>query len=82
MGGRQVAGRPGLTPLLTGIAVYIFLMPFAARLPVNYPLVYVVVLALPILANRPRVRREFCLAAASNCAPGANAWAARRSSSS
>jgi hypothetical protein len=46
----------GLLSLLAGMAVYIFLMPFAARLPMNYPWVYAVVLAVPILANRPRVR--------------------------
>ena len=50
---RSAADAPvGLLSLLTGIAVYIFLMPFAARLPVNYPWVYAGVLALPILANR------------------------------
>jgi hypothetical protein len=55
--GRTAADAPvGLFSLLTGIACYIFLMPFSARLPVNYPLLYAVVLALPILANRPRVR--------------------------
>ena len=40
------------------MAIYIFLMPFAARLPVNYAWVYALVLALPILADLPRVRRE------------------------
>ena len=45
------------SPLLLGIATYIFLMPFAARLPVNYPWVYALVLSLPILANRSAVRR-------------------------
>ncbi len=34
-------------------------MPFVARLPVNYAWVYVSVLALPILANLPALRREF-----------------------
>ena len=46
-----------LLPLLLGIAIYIFLMPFAARLPVNYPWAYALVLSLPILANRSAVRR-------------------------
>jgi hypothetical protein len=41
------------------MALYIFLMPFAARLPVNYAWVYGLILALPILANRSAVRREF-----------------------
>ena len=44
--------------LLLGMSVYIFLMPFVARLPVNYPWLYALVLALPILANRSAVRRE------------------------
>jgi GtrA-like protein/dolichyl-phosphate-mannose-protein mannosyltransferase len=47
-----------LLSLLLGIASYIFLMPFAARMPVNYPWVYALVLSLPILANRSTVRRE------------------------
>src|SRR5262249_11196333 len=35
---RSAADAPvGLLSLLVGIAVYIFLMPFAARLPMNYP---------------------------------------------
>ena len=55
--GNLIVG-PRSFPLLTGIAVYIFLMPFAARLPVNYPLLYAAVLALPIAANLPRLRRE------------------------
>jgi hypothetical protein len=40
------------------MSVYIFLMPFAARVPVNYPWVYALVLALPILANRSALRRQ------------------------
>ncbi len=57
----NLAGRhkdPLLSTLL-GIAVFIFPMPFVARLPVNYAWVYVSVLALPILANLPALRREF-----------------------
>jgi glycosyltransferase involved in cell wall biosynthesis len=46
-----------LLSLLLGIAIYIFLMPFTARLPVNYAWVYVLVLSLPVLANRSAVRR-------------------------
>jgi putative flippase GtrA len=55
-----VVGRhlPHLLSLLLGIAIYIFLMPFAARAPVNYSWVYALVLALPILANLTTVRRE------------------------
>ena len=55
--GDLIVGRlPHLLRILAGIAVYVFLISCAARLPVNYPLLYAVVLALPILANRPRVR--------------------------
>lgn len=54
----ETAPVPRLLSLLLGIAIYIFLMPFAARLPVNYAWVYALVLALPILANLPSVRRE------------------------
>ena len=49
---------PHLLSILLGMAIYIFLMPFAARLPVNYAWVYALVLALPILANRASLRRE------------------------
>ncbi|MEO8595270.1 MAG: glycosyltransferase [Candidatus Solibacter sp.] len=44
--------------VLLGASVYIFVMPFAARLPVNYGWTYALVLALPVLANLAEVRRE------------------------
>jgi glycosyltransferase involved in cell wall biosynthesis len=53
-----LANESHLLSLLLGMSVYIFLMPFAARLPVNYPWIYALVLALPILANGPAVRRQ------------------------
>src|SRR5207249_74202 len=34
--------------ILLGIAIYLTLMPFAARLPINYPIVYFLVLLIPI----------------------------------
>jgi len=43
---------------LLGMAVYIFAMPFAARFAVNYPVVYGIVLALPLWANRGNLRRQ------------------------
>jgi hypothetical protein len=58
----EMLGKPGpllSTPVLStliGISVYIFLMPFVARLPVNYPWVYAAALALPLLANWRGVR--------------------------
>jgi glycosyltransferase involved in cell wall biosynthesis len=55
--GRGPGGLPPLLALLLGMSVYIFLMPFVARLPINYPWAYALVLALPILANRSAVRR-------------------------
>jgi glycosyltransferase involved in cell wall biosynthesis len=55
---RGPGGPPHLLSLLLGIAVYIFPMPFVARVPVNYAWVYAIVLAIPILANRSAVRRE------------------------
>jgi glycosyltransferase involved in cell wall biosynthesis len=48
---------PHLISTLLGTSVYIFAMPFVARIPVNYPLVYGLVLALPILANFTNLRR-------------------------
>jgi hypothetical protein len=56
--GRGPEGPPHLLALLLGMSVYIFLMPFVARLPINYPWLYALVLALPILANRSAVRRQ------------------------
>src|ERR1017187_6589752 len=60
--GRGLAQRaprpPHLLAILLGMSIYIFLMPFAARLPVNYAWLYALVLVLPILANRAGVRRE------------------------
>jgi glycosyltransferase involved in cell wall biosynthesis len=44
--------------LLLGIAVYIFILPFAVRVPVNYWWTYAIVLAIPILANLSDLRRE------------------------
>ena len=58
-GDPRTGGPPHLLSILLGMSIYIFLMPFAARLPVNYAWVYALVLALPILADLPRVRREF-----------------------
>jgi glycosyltransferase involved in cell wall biosynthesis len=43
---------------LLGIAVYIFLMTFLARLPVNYPAVYLALLAIPILIDIRGVARR------------------------
>ncbi len=46
------AESPAL-PCLLGMAVYIFAMPFVARLPVNYWWSYALVLAVPIFVRRP-----------------------------
>jgi glycosyltransferase involved in cell wall biosynthesis len=43
---------------LLGIAVYIFLMAFLARLPVNYPAVYAALLAIPVLLDIRGVARR------------------------
>ncbi|HXM43779.1 MAG TPA: glycosyltransferase [Bryobacteraceae bacterium] len=40
-----------LCATLLGIAVYIFLMTFLVRLPVNYPAVYLFLLAIPVLID-------------------------------
>jgi glycosyltransferase involved in cell wall biosynthesis len=63
LGGLVLGGQGGARkskhalPVLVGMAIYIFLMPFAARTGVNYPWVYGVILALPVLANLRGVRR-------------------------
>ncbi|MGD0772986.1 MAG: bifunctional glycosyltransferase family 2/GtrA family protein [Candidatus Solibacter sp.] len=49
---------PHLLSILLGMSIYIFFLPFAARLPVNYWWVYAPVLAIPIVANRASLRRE------------------------
>ena len=48
---------------LLGTSVYIFLMTFLARLPVNYPLVWVLLLAIPIAWDRAGVRRRLAACA-------------------
>jgi glycosyltransferase involved in cell wall biosynthesis len=50
-----------LCATLLGIGVYIFLMTFLARLPVNYPAVYLVLLAIPILIDIRGVGRRLAL---------------------
>ena len=47
-----------LCATLLGIAVYIFLMTFLARLPVNYPAVYLFLLAVPVLFDIRGVGRR------------------------
>lgn len=47
-----------LCATMLGIAVYIFLMTFLARLPVNYPAVYLVLLAIPVLLDWRGVGRR------------------------
>ncbi len=47
-----------LCATLVGIAVYIFLMTFLARLPVNYPAVYIVLMAIPVAADLRGVGRR------------------------
>ena len=47
-----------LCATLLGIAVYIFLMTFLARLPVNYPAVYLILLAIPVLIDIRGVGRR------------------------
>ena len=45
------ATRSQLYATLLGMAVYIFLMTFVARLPIHYPAVYIVALAIPVLID-------------------------------
>jgi len=47
-----------LCATLVGVAVYIFLMTFLARLPVNYPAVYLLLLAIPVIADLRGVWRR------------------------
>jgi hypothetical protein len=61
--GSRILGRARETSLdgqtlatLTGTAFYLFLMTFLARLPVNYPVVWMVLLGIPIAADWDGVR--------------------------
>src|ERR1017187_3655753 len=63
--GSKVLGASGdsspdnqLCATLLGIAVYIFLMTFLARLPVNYRAVYLILLAIPVLIDMRGVGRR------------------------
>lgn len=67
LGGSGDDSLPGQAlATMVGTAVYIFLMTLVARLPVNYPLVWGALLALPIAWDRAGVRRR--LAACAGCA--------------
>ena len=47
-----------LTATMLGVAAWIFLMTFLARLPVNYPAVYLVLLAIPVAIDVRGVGRR------------------------
>jgi len=52
--GSRILGRPkdaGVLTVLAGIGGYIFLMNVVARLPVNYPAVWAILLLAPIIAD-------------------------------
>lgn len=54
LGTKLVRGAGAACAILAGTAVYIFLMTCTARLPVNYPLAWAAVLAIPIALD-PRL---------------------------
>jgi len=57
----ELVGRKLKHPLpatLLGMAIYIFVMPFAARTAVNYAPVYGIALGLPVFANLANLRRQ------------------------
>ena len=62
---------------MVGTAVYIFLMTLLARLPVNYPLVWVLLLAIPIAWDRAGVRRRLAACAASVRQAELRSWGER-----
>ena len=55
---KEHAAQDELCGLALGAAVYIFLMTWLARLPVNYPAVWGGVLVVPVLADLGGVRRR------------------------
>jgi hypothetical protein len=50
----QASACGGLQSALLGLSVYVFLMTLLARVPMHYPLVWAVILAIPIAIKRPR----------------------------
>ena len=56
--GDDVSAENQIYGTLLGMAVYIFAMTFLARLPVNYPAVYLVLLAIPVAMDIRGVRRR------------------------
>ncbi|HEV2446760.1 MAG TPA: hypothetical protein VGS58_12595, partial [Candidatus Sulfopaludibacter sp.] len=54
LGSRIIRGAAAAPATLLGIAVYVFLMGGVARLPVNYPVVWACVLAIPIVLEPRR----------------------------
>lgn len=59
LGSLIVGRKDGLMATLLGIGVYVFLMNGAARLPVNYPAVWLAVLAIPLALNWRALPRRF-----------------------
>jgi glycosyltransferase involved in cell wall biosynthesis len=55
---KEESAQHQLCATLLGTAVYIFVMNCVARLPVNYPAVWGALLAVPVLADLPGVRRR------------------------
>jgi hypothetical protein len=55
---KQESAQHHLCAMMLGAAVYIFLMNLVARLPVNYPVVWGAVLAIPVLVDLAGVRRR------------------------
>ena len=55
---REESAQHQLCAVLLGTAVYIFLMNLVARMPVNYPVIWGAVLAIPVLADLSGVRRR------------------------
>lgn len=56
--GKEESAQHLLCATLLGSAIYIFLMTFLARVPVNYPVVWGALLALPIVLDLGGVRRR------------------------
>ena len=73
-GDERLSAQVQLCATLLGISVYIFLMTFLARLPVNYAVVYLALLAIPVAADIRGVIGRFASWGSAMLRFGARPW--------
>ncbi len=77
LGSKLVRGAGAACSILVGASIYIFVMTWTARTPVNYPLVWGAVLAIPVLLDARRVWRGLADLGARIGRAGLESWGER-----